>query len=100
VSAPAPAEQATPSARSQAKATKPAPVSDLVVLPDQQFQQLLDQSWNPAAAMQVNPFAQQQWQHNLGMTTQVLPTVAGAQSFNAQQLTQTVPEFYMSTHRQ
>jgi hypothetical protein len=50
-------------------------------------------------ALWVDPFAQLQ-QHNLGMTTQVLPGVAGAQSFNAQQLTQTVPEFYTSMHRQ
>ena len=53
-------------------------------------------------AAQANPYAGLQgpgWP-NLGMTTQVLPGVAGAQSFNAQALTQTVPDLYMSTHRQ
>jgi hypothetical protein len=59
---------------------------DLVLLPDQQFQQLADQA-SPFYGLQGN--ANAYWQQNLGMTTQVLPGVAGAQSFNAQQLTQT-----------
>jgi len=70
----------------------------MVLLPDQSFTQLqgLLSGGNLNQYYQGNPY----WQGNLGMTTQVLPGVAGAQSFNAQQLTQTVPDIYMSTHRQ
>jgi hypothetical protein len=70
---------------------KPSPVPDLVPA----FQQLLETSGLPRQG-NANAY----WQHNLGMTTQVLPTVAGAQSFNAQQLTQTLPDSYLSTYRQ
>jgi hypothetical protein len=55
----------------------------------------------PLTAAQVNPFAQLQAVNPYGgMTTQVLPTVVGAQSFNAAQLTQTVPDIYIGgAHR-
>jgi hypothetical protein len=89
VSAP---DTAEPSQRGKQAPTATA-APDMVLVPDPMFQQLqglVSPSGN------VNPY----WQQNLGMTTQVLPGVAGAQSFNAQQLTQTVPDFYVSTHRQ
>lgn len=49
---------------------------------------------SPGTAVQVNPFAQLQ---QGGFTA--LPVVAGAQSFNAQQLTQTVPDIYIGGNR-
>lgn len=63
----------------------------------QAFRQLTSQDTPFQQLHNFNPYWQQQ---NLGMTTQVLPGVAGAQTFNAQALTQTLPDLYMSTHRQ